>query len=133
VGKLHTYLMLIGVAPEAEEDRQGETFVGRAGQLLNIILASINFSRDDVYIANILKHRPPKNRNPKPEERKRSLPFLLRQMDLIDPKLILCLGRVSANTLLDNNKSLGSMREQFHSYRDNYELMATYHPAALLR
>lgn len=133
VGNPNADLMLIGEAPGAEEDKQGEPFVGRAGQLLNKILAAINFRREDVYIANILKHRPPNNRNPKPEERERSLPFLLRQIDLINPKLILALGKVSAQTLLDNNSSLSSMRGKFHTFRGKYELMATYHPAALLR
>ncbi len=133
VGNPNADLMLIGEAPGAEEDKQGEPFVGRAGQLLNDILTAINFSRDDVYIANILKHRPPNNRNPKPEERERSLPFLLRQIDLIEPKLILCLGKISAQTLLDNDSTLSSMRGKFHTFRGKYELMATYHPAALLR
>lgn len=133
VGNPDADLMLIGEAPGAEEDRQGEPFVGAAGQLLNKILEAINFKREDVYIANILKHRPPNNRNPLPEERKRSLPFLLRQIDLIEPKLILCLGKVSAQTLLDNNNSLSSMRGKFHKFHGKYELMATYHPAALLR
>ncbi len=133
VGNPDADLMLIGEAPGAEEDKQGEPFVGAAGQLLNKILEAINFEREDVYIANILKHRPPNNRNPLPEERKRSLPFLLRQIDLIKPKLILCLGKVSAQTLLDSDDTLGSMRGKFHSFRGDYELMATYHPAALLR
>lgn len=133
VGNPDADLMLIGEAPGAEEDKQGEPFVGAAGQLLNKILEAINFNREDVYIANILKHRPPNNRNPLPEERKRSLPFLLRQIDLINPKLILCLGKVSAQTLLDNDNTLGSMRGKFHKFRGKYELMATYHPAALLR
>lgn len=133
VGNPDADLVLVGEAPGAEEDKQGEPFVGRAGQLLNKILEAIDFERDDVYISNILKHRPPNNRNPKPEERKRSLPFLMRQIDLIDPKLILCLGKVAAQTLLDNDNSLGSMRGQFHTFRGKYELMATYHPAALLR
>jgi len=133
VGNPNADLMLIGEAPGAEEDRQGEPFVGKAGQLLNQILEAINFKRDDVFIANILKHRPPNNRNPKPEERKRSLPFLLRQIDLINPKLILALGKVSAQTLLDSNQSLTKMRGKFHKIRGKYELLATYHPAALLR
>lgn len=133
VGNPDADLMLIGEAPGAEEDKQGEPFVGAAGQLLNKILEAINFQREDVYIANILKHRPPNNRNPLPEERKRSLPFLLRQIDLINPKLILCLGKVSAQTLLDNDNTLSSMRGKFHTFRGQYELMATYHPAALLR
>lgn len=133
VGNPNADLMLIGEAPGAEEDKQGEPFVGRAGQLLNKILKAINFERKDVYIANILKHRPPNNRNPKPSERERSLPFLLRQIDLIDPKLILALGKVSAQTLLDKKSSLTKMRGQFHTFRGKYELLATYHPAALLR
>ena len=133
VGNPNADLVLIGEAPGAEEDKQGEPFVGAAGQLLNNILAAVNFDRDDVYIANILKHRPPNNRNPKPEERKRSLPFLLKQIEIIDPKLILSLGKVSAQTLLDNDDTLGSMRGTFHFFRGKYELMATYHPAALLR
>lgn len=134
VGNPNADLMVIGEAPGAEEDKQGEPFVGKAGQLLNKILEAINFNRADVYIANILKHRPPNNRNPKPEERERSLPFLLRQIDLIDPKLILSLGKVSAQTLLEkNNASLSSMRGKFHKFRGQYELLATYHPAALLR
>lgn len=133
VGNSNADLMLIGEAPGADEDKQGEPFVGAAGQLLNEIMAAINFERDDIYIANILKHRPPNNRNPLPEERKRSLPFLLQQIDLIQPKLILSLGKVSAQTLLDNDNSLSSMRGKFHSFRGKYELMATYHPAALLR
>lgn len=133
VGNPDADLVLVGEAPGAEEDKQGEPFVGRAGQLLNKILAAIDFDREDVYIANILKHRPPNNRNPKPEERKRSLPFLLRQIDLIDPKLILALGKVSAQTLLDKKTSLSKMRGQFHEFRGKYELLATYHPAALLR
>lgn len=133
VGNPHADLMLIGEAPGAEEDRQGEPFVGKAGQLLNQILEAINFKREDVYIANILKHRPPNNRNPKPEERKRSLPFLLRQIDLVNPKLILALGKVSAQTLLDSDQSLTKMRGSFHKFQGKYELLATYHPAALLR
>lgn len=133
VGNPEADLMLIGEAPGAEEDKQGEPFVGAAGKLLNKILEAINVKREDVYIANILKHRPPNNRNPLPEERKRSLPFLLRQIDLIEPKLILCLGKISAQTLLNNDDSLRSMRGKFHSFRGKYELMATYHPAALLR
>lgn len=133
VGNPNADLMLIGEAPGAEEDKQGEPFVGKAGQLLNEILTAINFEREDVYIANILKHRPPNNRNPNPEERERSLPFLLRQIDLIEPKLILALGKVASQTLLDKNLSLTKMRGQFHKFHGKYELLATYHPAALLR
>lgn len=133
VGNPNADLMIIGEAPGAEEDKQGEPFVGKAGQLLDKILGAIDFKREEVYIANILKHRPPNNRNPKPEERGKSLPFLLRQIDLIEPKLILAVGKVAAQTLLDKNLSLTKMRGQFHDFRGSYELLATYHPAALLR
>jgi uracil-DNA glycosylase len=132
VGNPDADLMLIGEAPGQEEDRRGEPFVGAAGQLLNKILGAIHFERDDVYIANILKHRPPGNRNPSPDERNRSLPYLLRQIDLIQPKLILCLGRVSGATLLKKEDSLRNMRGGFHPFR-GAELTVTYHPAALLR
>lgn len=133
VGNPDADLMLIGEAPGQREDELGEPFVGRAGKLLDKILAAIHFDRQDVYIGNILKHRPPQNRNPLPEERKRSLPFLKRQIEIINPKLILCLGKVSANTLLDNNRSMKDMRGNVYYFHNNIELMVTYHPAALLR
>jgi len=126
-------LMLIGEAPGAKEDALGEPFVGASGNLLTKIFEAIKIDRSDIYIANILKHRPPENRNPKPEERLRSLPFLERQIDIIKPRLILCLGLISAQTLLNTNSALKNLRGSFHTYRDNYELMVTYHPAALLR
>lgn len=132
VGNPKADLMIIGEAPGQEEDRQGEPFVGRAGQLLNKILKAINFERDDVYIANILKHRPPGNRNPNPDERLRSLPYLMRQIDLINPKVILCVGKVSGTTLLKKEDSLRNLRGQFYQFR-GAELTVTYHPAALLR
>jgi DNA polymerase len=134
VGNPHADLMVIGEAPGYHEDQQGEPFVGKAGRLLDKILSAINFDRKDVYIANILKHRPPNNRDPLTEERSKSLPFLKKQIALIDPKLILCLGRVSATTLLNRDQSLGSMRGTFHPFDDGKrELLVTYHPAALLR
>ncbi len=133
VGNPNADLMLIGEAPGFHEDKQGEPFVGRAGKLLNDILKAINFKREDVYIANILKHRPPNNRDPLVNERKMSLPILEKQIDLIQPRLILCLGRISAQTLLDTNESMGQLRGDFYPYREKYELMVTYHPAALLR
>lgn len=126
-------VMFIGEAPGSQEDIQGEPFVGKAGQLLTKILAAIHFQRDDVYIANILKHRPPNNRDPLPEERQRSLPYLYRQIELIRPKLIVCLGRISAQTLLDTNKPMNALRGEFHSFRNGIALMVTFHPAALLR
>lgn len=132
VGNSKADLMIIGEAPGYNEDQQGEPFVGAAGQLLNKILKAIEFNRDDVYIANILKHRPPDNRNPTAEERERSLPFLERQIDLISPKVILCVGKVSGTTLLGKDDALKHMRGQFYDYR-NAKLTVTYHPAALLR
>lgn len=132
VGNPNADLMIVGEAPGENEDKQGEPFVGKAGQLLDKIMEAINFRRSDIYIANILKHRPPNNRDPKPEERHRSLPYLLRQIELVNPKLILCVGRVSATTLLDKDMALGAMRKKFHVFHGR-ELMATYHPAALLR
>lgn len=132
VGNPNANLMLIGEAPGEQEDIEGEPFVGAAGQLLNKILAAIDFKREEVYIANILKHRPPGNRNPSDEERKRSLPYLLRQIDLIQPKLILCLGKVSGTTLLGRDDSLKNLRGEFYPFRNSL-LAVTYHPAALLR
>lgn len=132
VGNPNADLMIVGEAPGENEDKQGEPFVGAAGQLLDKIMAAINFRRSDIYIANILKHRPPGNRDPKPEERERSLPYLLRQIEIVNPKLILCVGKVSATTLLNTDATLGSMRQKFHPFH-NRELMVTYHPAALLR
>jgi len=123
-------LMLIGEAPGLQEDKQGEPFVGKAGQLLNKILAAISFRREDVYIA---KHRPPNNRDPLPEERDRSLPYLYRQIELIQPKLILCLGRVSAQTLLNTSEPMKNLRSRFHPFHNGIELLVTFHPAALLR
>ena len=132
VGNPAADLMIIGEAPGYNEDQQGEPFVGAAGQLLDKIIQAIEFSRDDIYIANILKHRPPDNRNPTSKERGRSLPFLERQIDLISPKVILCVGKVSGTTLLGKDDALKRMRGQFYDYR-GAKLTVTYHPAALLR
>ncbi len=132
VGNPNADLMLIGEAPGEQEDKQGEPFVGAAGQLLNKILGAINFKRDDVYISNILKHRPPGNRNPKPEEAERSLPYLKKQIELINPKILLCLGKVSGQTMLNKDDTLKKMRGEFHKFGSR-ELFVTYHPAALLR
>ncbi len=135
VGNPQAKLMIVGEAPGENEDIQGEPFVGRAGQLLDKIMAAINFQRSDIYIANILKHRPPKNRDPLPDERDRSLPFLLRQIELIQPKIVLCMGRISAKTLLGlpDTTTLAQLRGKFHPFLGKIELTATYHPAALLR
>ena len=125
-------LMLIGEAPGRDEDEQGEPFVGRAGQLLNKILQAINFRREEVYIANILKCRPPNNRDPLPEEVEQCEPYLHRQIEIIQPKLILALGRVAAQTLLRTRTSLANLRGRLHDYR-GIPMIVTFHPAALLR
>lgn len=132
VGNPNAEVMVIGEAPGADEDAQGEPFVGRAGQLLNKILEAIHFKREDVYIANILKCRPPNNRKPNPEEVELCEPYLWKQIDLIKPKFILCLGLTAAQTLLRTNESMGQLRQSTHLYR-NTPVVVTYHPAALLR
>ena len=132
VGNPNAGLVLIGEAPGADEDEQGEPFVGRAGQLLNKILEAIRFRREDVYICNILKCRPPNNREPEAEEMELCEPYLWRQLELIKPKIILCLGRVAAQALLKTNDTLGALRSRLHDFRGT-TVMVTYHPAALLR
>lgn len=132
VGNPNADLVLVGEAPGAEEDAQGEPFVGRAGQLLNKILEAIRFRREDVYICNILKCRPPNNRDPLPDEVALCEPYLWKQLELIRPKVILCLGRIAAQVLLKTSESLTSLRGRVHDYR-GIRLMVTYHPAALLR
>lgn len=132
VGNPNADAMLIGEAPGADEDKQGEPFVGRAGKLLNDILAAIKFKREEVYIANILKCRPPGNRDPETFEMQTCIPYLHKQIELINPKIILCLGRVAANGLLNKKLSLGDLRENIYEY-NGIKVMATYHPAALLR
>ena len=125
-------LLIIGEAPGADEDRHGEPFVGRAGQLLNKILSAINFERDEVYIANILKSRPPNNRDPLPAEVKAHVPMLYKQIALIQPKIVLCVGKTAGNTLLARKGSLASLRGKFLDFH-GLPVMVTYHPAALLR
>ncbi len=126
-------LVLVGEAPGAEEDKKGEPFVGRAGQLLDKILAAIDLKRgEDVFICNILKCRPPNNRDPQPSEVEQCEPHLVKQLQLLQPKLILALGRISAQTLLRTSESLTSLRGKVHDYH-GVGLMVTYHPAALLR
>ncbi len=132
VGNPHADIVLIGEAPGADEDAQGEPFVGRAGQLLNKILEAIHFKREEVFICNILKCRPPNNRDPQPEEVEQCEPYLWKQLEIIKPKIILCLGRISAQTLLKTTDSLTKLRERIHDYR-GIPLMVTFHPAALLR
>ncbi len=131
-GNPNANIMLIGEAPGAEEDRQGRPFVGRAGQLLDKMMAAIDLSREELFIANILKSRPPENRDPLPEEIAAHLPVLYRQISFIQPKFILCLGRIAAQTLLSSDAPLGKLRGQPYPYH-GMTLLATYHPAALLR
>ncbi len=125
-------LMVIGEAPGAEEDRQGEPFVGRAGQLLNAMLLAIGLQREQVYIANILKCRPPQNRDPRAEEVVHCEPYLKRQLALVKPKVILAVGRVAAHNLLESQEAVGRLRAGQHYY-DGIPLIVTYHPAYLLR
>jgi DNA polymerase len=132
VGNPNATVLVIGEAPGADEDAQGEPFVGRAGQLLNKILEAIKFRREDVYICNILKCRPPNNRKPFPEETESCLPYLKKQIALVKPKVILCLGLTAAESLLDTRESLGQLRGRVLTY-EGIPLMVTYHPAALLR
>jgi len=132
VGNPNADLMVIGEAPGANEDEQGEPFVGRAGQLLNDILAAIKFARSDVYIANILKSRPTKNRNPTPFEVEAHIPILYKQISLIRPKILLCVGKVAGNSLLGNTLSLSAMRGNFQDFH-GLPTVVTFHPAALLR
>ena len=125
-------LMFIGEGPGANEDRQGLPFVGRAGELLTRIIEAIQLTRDRVYIANIVKCRPPGNRDPRPDEVLACRGYLSRQIELIQPKVIVALGRVAAQTLLETNTPIGRMRGQWWTY-EGVETMVTYHPAALLR
>jgi uracil-DNA glycosylase len=135
VGPQRTDWMVIGEAPGAEEDRKGEPFVGRAGQLLDAMLRAIGLDRrTTVYIANVLKSRPPNNRDPKPEEVAACLPFLLRQIALLQPRLMLAVGRIAAQNLLGTDLSLGRLRGKVHHFGElNTPLIVTYHPAYLLR
>lgn len=134
VGNRQADILIIGEAPGAEEDRQGEPFVGRAGQLLNEMLKSIGLQRQDIYIANILKCRPPNNRDPKPEEAAECTKYLYRQIELIRPKVILAVGRIAAQRLLQTDTSLSRLRGRVHTHPQiGVPLIVTYHPAYLLR
>ena len=133
IGDFNASLLLVGEAPGEQEDLSGEPFVGRAGKLLDKMLTAINRSREnDVFICNVLKCRPPDNRDPSKEEISKCEPYLVNQIDLIQPKLIVALGRVAGKTLLGVDKSLKDMRNTIHSYHGT-NLIVTYHPAALLR
>jgi len=125
-------VVFVGEAPGEEEDKQGEPFVGRSGQLLTKILEAIGYPRDEVFICNILKCRPPGNRDPQPDEVKACEPHLKAQLAILRPKVICCLGRVAAQTLLGTDASLTKLRNAVHFYA-GIPVMATYHPAALLR
>lgn len=134
VGHPQADLLVIGEAPGQEEDRRGEPFVGRAGQLLDRMLAAIGLDRQTVYITNVLKCRPPKNRDPSAEEAQACGLYLRRQIELISPKVILSVGRVSAQNLLETPTSLGRLRGRWHQFGPQQTpLLVTYHPAYLLR
>lgn len=132
VGNEKAEIFFVGEAPGRQEDLQGEPFVGQAGQLLNQMLAHIHLKRSDVYIANILKSRPPNNRDPLPEEVEQCIPYLHRQIEIIKPKLLVALGRVAAQNLLDTQQSLSRLRGKIWNYKET-PLIVTYHPAAILR
>jgi DNA polymerase len=124
--------MFVGEAPGAEEDRQGEPFVGASGELLDKMIKAMGWSRDTVYIANVLKCRPPGNRDPKPDEVQACEPFLARQIEMIRPRIIVTLGKPAAHLLLRSNAPISALRGSFHEYR-GIKLMPTFHPAYLLR
>jgi len=132
VGDRQAQWMFVGEAPGADEDRQGEPFVGKAGQLLNAMLQALNLKREQVYIANVLKCRPPNNRDPQPQEVGQCEPYLARQIALVNPKIIVALGRHAVHNLLKTDLALGKLRGQKLSY-NGIPLLATYHPAYLLR
>ena len=134
VGNREADWMVVGEAPGAEEDRRGEPFVGKAGKLLDNMLRAVGLSRETVYIANILKCRPPNNRDPRPEEAAHCEPYLKRQIALIEPKVILAVGRVAAQNLLKTDRPIGRLRGQVHRYGEAaVPVVVTYHPAYLLR
>ena len=131
-GDPHAALVFVGEGPGREEDLQGKPFVGRAGELLTRIIEAIELTREEVYIANIIKCRPPNNRNPRPDEIQACLPFLIKQLEVIKPRIICCLGTFAAQTLLGTEERISALRGRFHAYQ-GAKLMPTYHPAFLLR
>lgn len=134
VGSHRAGCMIIGEAPGADEDRLGEPFVGRAGQLLNAMLRAVGLARDDVYITNMLKCRPPRNRDPRPAEMVSCDPYLKRQIALLQPRVILAVGRIAAQNLLNVTSALGRMRGAHYTYAETgIRVIVTYHPAYLLR
>jgi uracil-DNA glycosylase len=132
VGNAKPRVVFFGEAPGADEDRQGEPFVGRAGQLLTKIIEACGWQRSDVYIMNVLKCRPPENRNPSPSETENCRPFFERQLEILRPEYIVCVGTVPAQALLETAESVGKLRGRFHRYRDS-TVLVTYHPSYLLR
>ncbi len=132
VGNPQARLCILGEAPGADEDRLGEPFVGAGGQLLNKILAACNLAREDVYIMNVLRCRPPNNRNPTSDEAQNCRRFLERQLQLVDPEFICCLGAVAAQNLLSTTTAIGRLRGKLHDYQGR-KVVCTYHPAYLLR
>jgi DNA polymerase len=133
VGNPRAELMFVGEAPGADEDIQGEPFVGRAGQLLTKIIEAIQLKREDVYIANVIKCRPPGNRNPEPDEVATCEPFLFQQIDTIRPKVIVALGTFAAKALLKTESPISRIRGQVFAFRGGIKLIPTFHPAFLLR
>lgn len=134
VGNRQADWLVIGEAPGADEDRQGEPFVGRAGKLLNPMLQAVGFQREQVFITNILKCRPPENRDPSPVEARQCRPFLARQIAWLQPRLILAIGRIAAQNLLNTEVQIGRLRGQIHHFGpERIPLVVTYHPAYLLR
>lgn len=132
VGNPKADIVFVGEAPGEEEDDQGEPFVGRAGRLLTQMLSELGWKREEVFICNILKCRPPGNRDPLPEEVEKCEPYLLKQLDLIKPKMIIALGRIAGNTLLKKSETLAALRNRDYIY-NGIKLFVTYHPAAVLR
>ncbi|HEY6643453.1 uracil-DNA glycosylase [Povalibacter sp.] len=133
VGDRKARWMIIGEAPGADEDSQGEPFVGRAGQLLNSMLRAMGLAREQVFIANVLKSRPPGNRDPRVDETSACLPYLFRQIELVNPTLLLCVGRIAAQTLLETDMPIGKLRGKLHTLPSGRPMIVTYHPAYLLR
>jgi uracil-DNA glycosylase len=131
-GSAKAPLVFVGEGPGADEDAQGLPFVGRAGKLLTQMIEAMGLQRKDVYICNVVKCRPPENRTPEPDEVQTCSPYLLRQIDVIDPKVIVCLGAVAAKTLLQTTRGISQYRGEWQEWRGR-KLMATYHPAYLLR
>jgi uracil-DNA glycosylase len=132
VGNVNAEIMFIGEGPGADEDAQGEPFVGRAGQLLNNMISAMGLKREEVYIANVVKCRPPGNRTPEKDECDTCSPFLMRQIEVINPKVIVALGAVAAKNLLAMNDSMANLRGRWYDFK-NSKLLVTYHPAYLLR